>query len=102
MAEFVINSCTHSALEMSPFEVTYGYLLHFNIPVGLRSGLSGVDDWIQILWEVRQDVGAALHLGKKQQKDQYERGKKKAHQFQVGEVLTNSSEYNLHTLVDSF
>ena len=65
MAEFVINSHTHSALGMSPFEVTYGYLLHFNIPVGQCSDLSGVDDWIQILREVHWDVGAALHLGKK-------------------------------------
>ena len=92
MAEFVINSRTHSALGMSPFEVTYGYLPHFNIPVGQRSGLSGVDDRIQILREVRRDVGAALHLGKKRQKDQYERGKKKAHQFQVGDRVWLSAE----------
>ena len=75
MAEFVINSHTHSALGMSPFEVTYGYLPLFNIPVGQRSGMPGVDDRIQILREARQDAGAALHLGKKQQKEGYERGK---------------------------
>ena len=44
MAEFVINSCTHSALGMSPFEVTYGYLPHFNIPIGQRSGLPAVEN----------------------------------------------------------
>lgn len=75
MAEFVINSQTHSALRMSPFEVTYGYLPLFNIPVGRCSGMSGVDDCIQILREACQDAGATLHLGKKQQKEGYERGK---------------------------
>ena len=34
MAEFVINSRTHSALGISPFELTYSYLPLFNIPVG--------------------------------------------------------------------
>lgn len=49
MAEFVINSRTHSALGMSPFELTYSYLPLFNIPVGQRSGIPAVDDRIQIL-----------------------------------------------------
>ena len=31
-------------------------------------------------------------LGKKRQKDQYERGKKKAHQFQVGDRVWLSAE----------
>jgi len=75
MAEFVINSRTHSALGMSPFEVMYSYLPLFNIPVGQCSGMPGVDDCIQILREAQQDAGAALHLGKKQQKEGYERGK---------------------------
>lgn len=92
MAEFVINSRTHSALGMSPFELTYGYLPLFNIPVGQRSGIPAVDDRIRILREARQDAGAALHLGKKQQKEGYERGKRKAHQFKVGDLVWLSAE----------
>ncbi|KAF8823142.1 hypothetical protein HHX47_DHR12000006 [Lentinula edodes] len=92
MAEFVINSRTHSALGMSPFELTYGYLPLFNIPVGQRSGIPAVDDHIRILREARQDAGAALHLGKKQQKEGYERGKQKAHQFKVGDLVWLSAE----------
>ena len=92
MAEFVINSRTHSALGMSPFEVTYGYLPHFNIPIGQRSGLPAVDNRIQILQEVRRDIEAGLHLGKRMQKEGYERGKQKAHQFEVGDRVWLSSE----------
>ncbi|KAJ3897519.1 hypothetical protein F5879DRAFT_1076903 [Lentinula edodes] len=53
MAEFVINSWTHSALGISPFELTYGYLPLFNIPVGQRSGIPAVDDRIRILREIK-------------------------------------------------
>ena len=42
--------------------------------------------------EARQDAGAALHLGKKRQKEQYEQGKKKAHQFEVGGYAWLSTE----------
>ena len=74
MAKFVINSRTHSALGISPFELTYGYLPLFNIPVGQQSGIPGVDNQIQIMKEAQQNAGAALHLGKKRQKEQYEHG----------------------------
>ncbi|KAF8824214.1 hypothetical protein HHX47_DHR8000230 [Lentinula edodes] len=92
MAEFVINSRTHSALGMSPFESTYGYLPLFNIPVGQRSSIPAVDDCIRILREARQDAGAALHLGKKQQKEGYKHGKQKAHQFKDGDIVWLSAE----------
>ena len=54
--------------------------------------MPGVDDWIQIMQEARQDAGAALHLGKQKQKEQYKRGKKKAHQFKVGGYAWLSAE----------
>ena len=44
MAEFVINSRTHSALDLSPFEAVYGYQPLFNIPVGQCVGRADVDD----------------------------------------------------------
>ena len=54
--------------------------------------MPGVDDQIQIMREARQDAGAALHLGKQKQKEQYKRGKKKAHQFKVGGYAWLSAE----------
>ena len=64
MAEFVLNSRTHSAIGMSPFELTYGYLPLFNIPVRRRTGIPEVEERLEILREARQDAGSALHLAK--------------------------------------
>jgi len=65
MAEFAINSRTHSAIGMSPFELVYGYLPLFNIPVGQRTGIPEVEEHLDILREVRRDAGSALHLVKR-------------------------------------
>jgi hypothetical protein len=92
LAEFVINSRTHSALGMAPFEITYGYMPHFNIPVGRRTGIPEVETRLEILREARRDAGAALHLGKRHQKEGYERGKKRAHRFKVGDYVWLSGE----------
>jgi hypothetical protein len=51
-----------------------------------------VEKRIEVLREVRKDVGAALHLTKRKQKEGYERGKKKAHQFKVGDYVWLSGE----------
>lgn len=92
LAEFVINSRTHSAMDMAPFEVVYGYLPHFNIPVGRRSNIPSVEKRIQTLKDVRQDVGAALHLTKRKMKEGLERGRRKAHNFNVGDLVWLSAE----------
>ena len=92
MAEFVINSRTHSAHGLAPFEVTYGYLPHFNIPVGRRTGNPNVEQRIEVLREARRDAGAALHLAKRKMKEGFERGRKKAHQFKVGDHVWLSAE----------
>ena len=78
-----MNSRTHSAHRLSPFELLYGYLPLFNIPVGRRTGIPEVENRIDILRDVRRDAGAALHLTKRHMKEGFERGKKKAHQFAV-------------------
>ena len=92
MAEFVLNSRTHSAHGLSPFELVYGYLPLFNIPVGRRSGIPEVERRIEILREVRRDAGSALHLAKRSQKEGFERGKRKAHRFKVGDYVWLSAE----------
>ena len=69
MADFVINSQTHSAHSLAPFEVTYGYLPHFNIPVGRWTGNASVEQWIEVLREARRDAGVALHLAKRKMKE---------------------------------
>lgn len=92
LAEFVINSRTHSAMDMALFEVVYGYLPHFNIPVGRRSNIPSVEKRIQMLKDVRQDVGAALHLTKRKMKEGLERGRRKAHNLKVRDLVWLSAE----------
>src|SRR5215470_16004467 len=98
MAEFVINSRTHSAHDLSPFEAVYGYQPLFNIPVGQRAGHADVDDRIETLKEVQKDTQAALEQAKKEQKAAYERGKRDAHEFKVGDfVWLDAKDVNLKT-----
>src|ERR1041384_1885063 len=92
MAKFILNSCTHSAHDLSPFELLYGYLPLFNIPVGRQSGIPEVEQRLNILQEVRRDAGSALHLAKRHQKEGYKRGRKKGHQFRVGDYAWLSGE----------
>lgn len=55
-------------------------------------GNLSVEKRIEVLREKRKDVGVALHLAKQKQKEGYEKGKKKAHQFVVGEYVWLSGE----------
>ena len=87
MAEFTINSRTHSTHGLSPFEVVYGYQPLFNIPVGQRSGRRDVDERVEVLQEVQKDTWAALEAVKREQKEAYERGKGTAHEFEVGDFV---------------
>ena len=45
-AEFAINSRTASVHGLPLFEALYGYLPHFNIPIGTRTGTTDVDERI--------------------------------------------------------
>jgi len=87
MAEFVINSRVHSAHDHSPFEVVYGYLPLFNIPIGSNSTLRPVNTRLDTLREVREDVEAALRMDKAHQKDAFEAGKRASDTFKVGEYV---------------
>lgn len=87
-AEFVLNSRTHSAHGRAPFEVLYGYIPLFNIPVGERTGIRGVDERIANLEEVRRDVEVALQLGKERQKRAHESDRRRsADVFKVGDFV---------------
>ena len=79
MAEFVINSRTHSTHGLAPFKVTYSYL-------------PSIEQRIEVLREARRDAGAALHLAKRKMKEGFKRGRKKAHQFQVRDHVWLSTE----------
>src|SRR5215475_13803880 len=87
MAEFVINSKTHSTHGLSPFEAVYGYQPLFHIPVGQLAGQADVDNRLETLKEVWEDTRAALEQVKREQKEAYEKGKKEAHKFQVGDFV---------------
>jgi hypothetical protein len=65
-AEFVINSRLNSATGHTPFELLYGYMPDFMIPVGRPSGIPVLDKCLQNLQSVRKDTEAALCLSKKQ------------------------------------
>ncbi|KAJ3550669.1 hypothetical protein NMY22_g303 [Coprinellus aureogranulatus] len=92
MAEFVVNSRVHSAHSRSPFEVIYGHLPHFNIPVAPKLGIRGIDERLQQLQDVRKEVEAALRVDKARQKRDYETGKRTAHSFQVNDYVWLSAK----------
>ena len=92
MAEFVINPRIHSAHSHSPFEVIYSHLPHFNIPVAPPSGIRGIDERLQHLQDGRKEVEAALRVEKTLQKEDYERGKRVAHTFQVNDYVWLSAK----------
>jgi hypothetical protein len=65
-AEFVINSRLNSATGHMPFEMLYGYMPDFTIPIGCPTGIPVLDKCLQHLQSVRKDTEAALCLSKKQ------------------------------------
>ncbi|KAJ3501679.1 hypothetical protein NMY22_g18841 [Coprinellus aureogranulatus] len=119
MAEFVVNSRVHSAHSRSPFEVIYGHLPHFNIPVAPKLGIHGINERLQQLQDVRKEVEAVLRVDKAlleynahviplfhkdtsvfkpffvvvaRQKQDYETGKRTAHSFQVNDYVWLSAK----------
>ena len=52
-----------------------------------------VEQRIEVLREARRDAGAALHLAKRKMKEGFERGRKKAHQFKVGDYINEPGKW---------
>jgi hypothetical protein len=86
-AEFALNSRIHSGTSKAPFELIYGYCPGFTVPVGKRSNMPGFDQQLDHLTKVCADAKATLRLSKEKMKEQYERDKKTAHTFNVGDLV---------------
>uniref|UniRef100_A0A0W0G670 Putative reverse transcriptase-rnase h-integrase n=1 Tax=Moniliophthora roreri TaxID=221103 RepID=A0A0W0G670_MONRR len=87
-AEFVLNSRVHTAHDKSPFEVVYGYRPDFTIPAGRHTNkFPALEARLDDLKKIREEAEAALQMGKEKIKEVYEEGKRKAHEFRVGDKV---------------
>lgn len=86
-AEFALNSRTHRGTGYSPFELIYGYKPDFHISVSCRTNIPLLEERLDKLEKARSDAAAALQLSKEKMKEAYERGKKTAHVFKVGDMV---------------
>jgi hypothetical protein len=95
-AEFVINSRLNSATGHTPFELLYGYMPDFTIPVGRPSGIPVLDKCLQNLQVVRKDAKAALRLSKKRMQTDVEQ-RMKPYKFNVGDkVWLQAKQIKVH------
>jgi transposase InsO family protein len=91
-AEFVLNSRVHSAHQMTPFEVMYGYRPDFTVPVGPPTKFPAIDTRLRDLREVRNEAEAALRMEKRTQKETFEANKPAPHPFAPGDMVWLSSK----------
>uniref|UniRef100_A0A0W0F4X9 Putative reverse transcriptase-rnase h-integrase n=1 Tax=Moniliophthora roreri TaxID=221103 RepID=A0A0W0F4X9_MONRR len=69
-AEFVLNSQVHTAHDKSLFKV-----------------FPALEACLEDLKKIREEAEAALRMGKEKMKEAYEEGKRKAHEFKVGDKV---------------
>jgi hypothetical protein len=91
-AEFVLNSRMHSAHQMAPFEVMYGYRPDFTVPVGPPTKFPALNVRLHQLYDVRKDAEAALRREKQVMKETFEAGKPTPHSFSPGQKVWLSSK----------
>lgn len=91
-AEFVMNSRIHSAHQMTPFEIMYGYRPDFTVPVGPPTKFPALDSRLRELREARKDAEAALRMEKRAMKQTFEAGKPLPHTFTPGQKVWLSSK----------
>jgi hypothetical protein len=95
-AEFVINSRLNSATGHTPFEMLYGYMPDFTIPIGRTTGIPVLDKHLQHLQSVRKDTEAALCLSKKQMQTSIEQHMK-PYKFNIGDkVWLQAKQIKVH------
>jgi transposase InsO family protein len=91
-AEFVLNSRWHSAHQMTPFEVMYGYRPDFTVPAGPFTKFPALNDRLRGLRESRKEAEAALRLEKRTMKETFERDKPAPHVFTAGQKVWLSAK----------
>ena len=91
-AEFVLNSRRHSAHQMAPFEIMYGYCPDFTVPVGPPTKFPALDTRLEHLRESRKEAEAALREEKRAMKEAFEKGKMTPHTFTPGQKVWLSSK----------
>ena len=91
-AEFVLNSRRHSAHQMAPFEIMYGYRPDFTVPAGPPTKFPALNARLEHLQESRKEAEAALRDEKRAMKETFERGKKAPHTFTPGQKVWLSSK----------
>lgn len=73
-AKFVLNSRLHSAHQMTPFKVMYGYRTDFTIPVGPPTKFPALDSQLHALYDACKDAEAALWMEKCTMKQTFKAG----------------------------
>lgn len=93
-AEFVINSRLRTALNMTPFEVIYGYTPDFTIPVGTQISIPKLTERLEKMKEARKDAESALRLAKEAMKEKWvEVHGRKEPVFEVGDKVWLSAQH---------
>src|SRR5882757_6438273 len=82
----------HSAHQMAPFEVMYGYRPDFTVPVGPPTKFPALNVRLHQLYDVRKDAEAALRREKQVMKETFEAGKPTPHSFSPGQKVWLSSK----------
>jgi hypothetical protein len=95
-AEFVLNNRIHSAHQMTPFEVIYGYQPDFTVPAGPPTKFPALNDRLQQLRETRKEAEASLRIQKRTMKQTFEANKPTPHTFSPGQQVWLSSK-DIHT-----
>ena len=75
----------------------YDYQPDITIPAGRRTNIPSLEEQLDRMKKARKDAEAALRLNKLRMKEAYERGKPKAHVFNIGDqVWLSSKDIKIH------
>ena len=91
-AEFVLNSCQHSAHQMAPFKIMYGYRPDFTVPAGPPTKFPALNSRLQQLQHTHKEAEATLRSEKQTMKEAFERDKPRPHIFTPGQRVWLSAK----------